>query len=167
MGQPPEVQTDRRFGNPHISLDIPPMKTSPASPAASLPAGVGYLTFLGFFQVGVGALSVLFSLFAIVQGTLIDPQLFKPEAVTDSSRGLFGQLLIAYIGFQMLAGWLLGGWMILAGVRCLQRRGRTIVTLSTWLNFINVPHGTMAAILAFIGLSRPEVVAAFERPPQE
>ena len=35
------------------------MKTSLASPAASLPAGVGYLTFIGYFQVGVGSLSAL------------------------------------------------------------------------------------------------------------
>ncbi len=143
------------------------MKTSPASPAASLPAGVGYLTFMGFFQVGVGSLSALFSLFAIIQGTLVDPQLFKPEAVTDSSRGLLCQMLIAYIGFQMLFGWLLGALMILAGIRCLQLRGRTVVAVSTWLNFINVPHGTMAAILMFIGLGRPEVVEAFDHPPQE
>lgn len=143
------------------------MKTSIATPTGALPAGVGYLTFLGYFQVGIGALSVLFSLFAIIQGTIIDPQLFKPDAITDASRGFWGRLIVSYIAFQMLFGWLLGVLMILAGAACLQLRRRTLVTLSTWLNFINVPHGTMAAILTFVGLSRPEVAEAFDRPAQD
>lgn len=142
------------------------MNSPTASPSAPLPAGVGYLTFMGYFQVGIGVLTLLFSAFAIFQGTVIDPLPFKPESVTDASRGFWGRLIVSYIAFQMFFGWLLGVMMILAGTGCLQLRGRTLVTISTWLNFINFPHGTMAAILMFIGLGQPEVLNAFDHPPQ-
>lgn len=143
------------------------MNTSIASTPAPLPAGVGYLTFMGFFQIGVGALTVLFSIFAIYQGTVIDPQLFRPSAVIDASRGFWGRVFVSYIAFQMVFGWLVGVLMIFAGIGCLQLRRRALVTISTWLNFVNFPHGTMAAVFMFIGLGRPEVVEAFDRPPMD
>jgi len=138
------------------------MKTSITIPTSVFPRGVGYLTFMGYFQIGVGLLTVLFSALAIFQGSIIDPQLLNPMVAGEASRGFFGRMIAGYMAFQMVFGWLLGTMMIMAGVCCLQLRGRTFVTVSAVLNLLNFPHGTTAAILMLHGFRRQEVIEALD-----
>lgn len=138
------------------------MKTSMSIPSSVFPRGVGYLTFMGYFQIGVGLLTVLFSALAIFQGAIIDPQLLNPAVAGEASRGFFGRMIAGYMAFQMTFGWLLGAMMIMAGVCCLQLRGRTFVTVSAVLNLLNFPHGTTAAIMMLHGFRRQEVVDALD-----
>lgn len=130
-----------------------------SSPSSTFPRGVGYLTFMGYFQIGVGLLTVIISAFAIL---IIDPQLLNPVVAGEASRAFFGRLIAGYMACQMVFGWLLGPMMIIAGVCCLQLRGRTFVTVSAVLNLLNFPHGTTAAIMMLHGFRRQEVVEALD-----
>ena len=131
-------------------------------PSSPFPRGVGYLAFMAYLQIGVGLLTILFSAFAIFQVFIIDPQLLNPVIAGETSRSFFGRLIAGYMAFQMMFGWLLGAMMIMAGICCLQLRGRTFVTASAVLNLLNFPHGTTAAIMMLHGFRRQEVVEALD-----
>ena len=131
-----------------------------------LARGEGYLTFMGYLQIAVGVLTVVFSAVAIAEAAWIGHTgLFNPvNAATyfgGRATGSFTSLLAGYVAFQISYGWLMGAMLIAAGVCCLKRIARRFVAAVSVVNLVNFPHGTTVAILMLHGLSRPGIAGAF------
>jgi hypothetical protein len=143
------------------------MTANPVSEEAARPLahGEGYLIFVGYLQLVAGVLTVLFSVCSIVMILAADaPSLLNPLEAARSYAAPGSEmlkLLAGYMSFQIVAGWLFGLLMILAGFLVFIRRGRRTVAAVAVLNLVNFPHGTTVAIMVLHGLGRPGIAAAF------
>lgn len=138
----------------------------PQSLETPMRRGEGYLYFMATLQIAAGALSVLFSLLALLRYASVgEASLLNPVVVADAFDGLgagnLNSIIAGYVGFQVTYGWVMGLLLIIAGVCCLKRREKPIVAAAAALNLFNFPHGTTVGIMMLHGLTRPGISHAF------
>ena len=119
---------------------------------------------MGYLQILTGALSVLFSAFAVLTG-LGDRSLLNPAVTAGDATGWFMALVIGYITLQMTVGWVSGALQVAAGICCLRHRAPGFVIFASWVNLVSFPHGTTTALLMLYGISRRDLLRGFGRRP--
>jgi len=130
--------------------------------------GEGYLFYIGHLQIIIGILSIVLSLFVMLQAWVMrSTLLLGPVEIYRTFGGSqddwVPRLMAALISCQLMFGWILGLMMISAGICCLKNRARGWVTFVTALNLFNFPHGSTAALIIIHGLTRPGIRGAFRR----
>ena len=145
---------------PSITITTAPELESP------FPHGKGYLYFIGNLQIIAGILSIVLSLFVMLQAySMHSTLLLGPIEIYQTFGGLqsgqFAKLIATSLSMQMMFGWVLGLMMISAGICCLRNKGRAWVTFVTAANLLNFPHGTTVALITIHGLTRPGIRGAF------
>jgi hypothetical protein len=123
--------------------------------------GEGYLSALGYLQVGTGILSLTMSLMLFFQALFSHSELLNPATAFDSSSDLIDRAIATYVTLQLTLGWIAGALQLAAGLCCLRGRNLRLVWAASLINLANFPHGTMAAILMVLTLRRAEVIDSF------
>lgn len=131
------------------------------------PRGDGYLSALGYLQIGTGSLTLVMSLMALSYWLLGSGELLNLSNAFDLDTHLIDQAIAAYVSLQLTLGWLAGGLQLASGICCLQGRRPRLVWFASVISLANFPHGTMAAILMLHSLSQGEVASEFEEATKE
>ena len=144
----------------------PPSITTARELEPPFQRGQGYLYFIGNLQIIAGILSIVLSLFVMLQAysmrsTLILGPIEVYQTFGGLQSGVVEKLIAASLSMQMMFGWVLGLMMISAGIYCLRNKARTWVTFVTAVNLLNIPHGTTVALIIIHGLTRPGIRGAF------
>lgn len=122
--------------------------------------------FVGVLQIVAGLLSVLFSLFGVLQSNSAGVEgLLNPQEVahlfSGHESGEWINFVSGFVSLHLAYGWVLGLVLITAGICCIRRRARWFVWFSTVLNLVNFPHGTTVGLMTLHGLSRSRISGAF------
>ena len=144
-----------------FSKKFPKMNAHPLTSTLPYSRGEGYLTFMGYLQIGAGTLTLLFSLCGIASGLASDSSLLIPFNGEGPYNGFFQSLISAYLAFQITFGWLLGLLQIGAGIKCLHFKGRSLACVASAANMLNFPHGTTVSIMMLHGLITRDISRAF------
>ena len=144
----------------------PPSITTAPELESPFQRGQGYLYFIGHLQIIAGILSIVLSLFVMMQAysmrsTLLLGPIEVYQTFAGGQSGGLEKLIAASLSMQMMFGWILGLMMISAGICCLRNKGRAWVTFVTAANLLNFPHGTTVALIIIHGLTRPGIRGAF------
>ncbi len=131
-----------------------------SAPTFSRP-GEGYLTALGYLQIGTGSLSLLMSLMLFFQAMFSHSELLNPVVAFDSSFDLLDRAIATYVSLQLSIGWIAGALQLAAGICCLHGRHLRLVGVASLVSLANFPHGTMAAILMVLALRRRDLAHGF------
>ena len=142
VSAPPDPGPSQKKAGPAENLDSPSVKSN----------GGLYLNFLGWLQIGIGSLHLVFSL--VGMGALLPEQSLSPGAPFESSFSSFWlELGYTYFALQIYSGWLLGLLSIFAGWCTLRRRGLGFIAAANLLNLLFFPGGTVVAAAVYHALS--------------
>ena len=130
--------------------------------AQTLPRpGDGYLSALGFLQIGTGSLSLMMSLMLFLQAVSGHSELLNPATALDSSFDLLDRAIAAYVSLQLSVGWVAGALQLAAGICCVPARHPRLVWSASFVSLANFPHGTLAGLLVILALRRPDLRHGF------
>ena len=124
--------------------------------------GDGYLSALGYLQIGTGSLTLVMSLMAFSQWVVGNAEVLNPTNAFGLASGFIDRAIAAYVSLQLTFGWVAGALQLAAGICCLHGRHTRFVCIASIVSLANFPHGTMAAILMLHGLSHGEIACAFQ-----
>ncbi|MDQ8201791.1 hypothetical protein [Pelagicoccus sp. SDUM812003] len=128
----------------------------------------GYLAVAGCTLIYVGAMYVLMSAFSAFVAASHENQM-NPQAEGFASFGWLADVFefsprgLVAIGLltQVVLGWILGIFTIVAGFKALKGKSLSFVRKVSIANLFYFPIGSTIGVMALLGLKRPSVKAQF------
>jgi len=124
-----------------------------------------HLNILSIFHYVVGGLTALFACFPIfhlIMGLSFLFGGFGPPPEEEFPFRIFGLMFTLIPAAIILTGWVLAGFIAVAGYYLSKRKHYTFCLVMAGVECIFIPFGTVLGIFAIIVLARPAVKALFE-----
>ena len=125
---------------------------------------VRLLAIFHWIVAGFAALCSMFPVLHLVMGIAVVTEKLPGGGPGDSGR-LVGWLVIAFAGTLIALGLAFASCLAIAGRNLLRLRRHTFCFVMGAIGCFFMPFGTVLGVFTIIVLSKPEVRAAFDRPP--